>query len=78
MFRDWAAERANFPHEAAEMALPHVVGNKVEAAYNSLVVRSFRHKVMSDRTEGVVRTRIAAGAPRSRPPRHHCSVFKAA
>jgi integrase len=32
-FRDWAAERTNFPGEVAEMALGHVVSNKVEAAY---------------------------------------------
>ncbi len=32
-FRDWAAERTNFPAEVAEMALAHVVGDKVEAAY---------------------------------------------
>jgi integrase len=32
-FRDWCAERTNFPGEIAEMALAHVVGNKVEAAY---------------------------------------------
>jgi integrase len=32
-FRDWAAERTNFPSEVAEMALAHVVGSKVEAAY---------------------------------------------
>jgi integrase len=32
-FRDWAAERTNFPSEVAEMALAHVVGGKVEAAY---------------------------------------------
>lgn len=32
-FRDWAAEQTNFPHEVAEMALAHVVGDKVEAAY---------------------------------------------
>lgn len=32
-FRDWAAERTNFPAEVAEMALGHVVGDKVEAAY---------------------------------------------
>ena len=32
-FRDWAAERTNVPSEVAEMALAHVVGNKVEAAY---------------------------------------------
>jgi hypothetical protein len=33
MFRDWAAESTNFPSEVAEMALAHVVGSKVEAAY---------------------------------------------
>jgi integrase len=32
-FRDWAAERTNFPHEVAEMALAHTVSDKVEAAY---------------------------------------------
>jgi integrase len=32
-FRDWAAERTNFPSEVVEMALAHVVSNKVEAAY---------------------------------------------
>jgi integrase len=32
-FRDWAAERTNLPHEVAEMALAHTVGDKVEAAY---------------------------------------------
>lgn len=32
-FRDWAAEATNYPHEVAEMALAHTVGNKVEAAY---------------------------------------------
>jgi integrase len=32
-FRDWAAERTNFPREVAEMALAHAVSDKVEAAY---------------------------------------------
>jgi integrase len=32
-FRDWCAERTNFPSEVAEMALAHAVGSKVEAAY---------------------------------------------
>lgn len=32
-FRDWAAERTNFPSEVVEMALAHTIGNKVEAAY---------------------------------------------
>jgi integrase len=32
-FSDWAAERTNFPAEVRQMALAHVVGDKVEAAY---------------------------------------------
>lgn len=32
-FRDWAAEATAFPSEVVEMALAHVVANKVEAAY---------------------------------------------
>jgi integrase len=32
-FRDWAAERTSYPREAAERALAHAVGDKVEAAY---------------------------------------------
>jgi integrase len=32
-FRDWVAERTNFPSEVAELALAHSVRNPVEAAY---------------------------------------------
>jgi integrase len=32
-FSDWAAEKTSFPSEVREMALAHVVGDKVEAAY---------------------------------------------
>ena len=32
-FRDWAAERTNFPREVAEHALAHSLPDKVEAAY---------------------------------------------
>jgi integrase len=32
-FADWAAERTNFPDEVRQMALAHVVSDKVEAAY---------------------------------------------
>src|SRR5262249_60410306 len=32
-FRDWVADRADFPSDVAEMALAHVVGSKVAAAY---------------------------------------------
>jgi integrase len=32
-FRTWAADRTAFPREVVEAALAHVVGSKVEAAY---------------------------------------------
>jgi len=32
-FRDWCAERTEFPRDVAEMALAHAIGDKVEAAY---------------------------------------------
>jgi integrase len=32
-FRDWAAERTNFPREVCEMALAHTIKDKAEAAY---------------------------------------------
>lgn len=32
-FRDWAAEQTHTPNHVVEMALAHVVGDKVEAAY---------------------------------------------
>jgi len=47
-FRDWAAERTNFPHEVAEMALAHAVGDKVEAAYRRGDMFEKRQRMMSD------------------------------
>lgn len=32
-FRDWSSEVSNYPRDVAEMALAHVIENKVEAAY---------------------------------------------
>jgi integrase len=45
-FRDWVAERTNFPSEVAEMALAHAVGNKVEAAYRRGDMFEKRRKLM--------------------------------
>jgi integrase len=45
-FRDWAAERTNFPSEVAEAALAHVVGDKVEAAYRRGDLFEKRRKLM--------------------------------
>ena len=32
-FRDWGAEKTNFPREVCEAALAHAVGDATEAAY---------------------------------------------
>lgn len=47
-FRDWCAEKTNYSNEVAEMALAHVVANKVEAAYRrgDLVIK--RRALMQD------------------------------
>jgi integrase len=46
-FRDWAAERTNFPSEVAEMALAHAVGGKVEAAYRRTDMFERRRRLMA-------------------------------
>ena len=47
-FRDWAAERTNYPREVAEMALAHSVGNAVEAAYFRSDLFDKRRRLMDD------------------------------
>jgi integrase len=47
-FRDWAAERTNYPREAAEMALAHAIGDKVEAAYRRGDLFEKRRRMMED------------------------------
>ncbi len=44
-FRNWCAE-TGIPREVAERALAHVVGNKVEAAYNRTDLLERRREVM--------------------------------
>ena len=45
-FRDWCAERTNFPRELAEAALAHVLDNKTEAAYQRGDLLLKRRKLM--------------------------------
>lgn len=45
-FRDWAAERTNFPAEVAEMALAHTVSDKTVAAYNRTDLFERRRRLM--------------------------------
>lgn len=47
-FRDWAAERTNYPREVCEMALAHAVGDKVEAAYRRGDLFEKRKRMMTD------------------------------
>jgi integrase len=47
-FRDWGAEQTAYPNELLEMALAHVVGNKVEAAYRRGDMREKRGRLMAD------------------------------
>jgi integrase len=45
-FRDWASESTGFSHEVCEMALAHVIANKVEAAYRRGDLFEKRRKLM--------------------------------
>ncbi len=46
-FRDWAAERTNFPREVCEAALAHVLKDKVEAAYRRSDLFEKRRELMA-------------------------------
>ncbi len=47
-FRDWAAERTNYPRDVAEMALAHSIGDKVEAAYRRGDLFEKRRRMMDE------------------------------
>ncbi len=47
-FRDWVAECTNYPNEVAEMALAHVIANKVEAAYRRGDLFDKRRRMMHE------------------------------
>jgi len=47
-FRDWAAERTEYPSEMAEMALAHQVGSAVERAYRRSDMMDKRRAMMED------------------------------
>ncbi len=50
-FRDWVAEKTEFPNELAEMALAHTVSDKVEAAYRRGDMFERRRTLMSNWAE---------------------------
>jgi len=47
-FKDWAVECTNYPSEMSEMALAHVVADKVEAAYRRGDMLERRRQMMDD------------------------------
>jgi integrase len=47
-FRDWVAERTNFPGEMAEVALAHRISNAVEAAYRRGDMIEKRRRMMGE------------------------------
>jgi integrase len=47
-FRDWAAETTAYPNHVVEMALAHVIGDRVEAAYRRGDLFDKRRRLMRD------------------------------
>ena len=47
-FRHWSCEVFSFPRDVAEMALAHVIENKVEAAYRRGDLFAKRLKMMQE------------------------------
>lgn len=47
-FRDWAAERTDYPRDMAEIALAHIVGSEVERAYRRGDQLEKRRAMMTD------------------------------
>lgn len=47
-FKDWAAERTNYPNHVSEMALAHAIGNEAEAAYRRGDLFDKRRQMMDD------------------------------
>jgi len=52
-FRDWSGEVSSFPRDVAEMALAHVIENKVEAAYRRGDLFIKRQRMMQEWAEYV-------------------------
>ena len=47
-FRNWAAEKTEYPREIAELALAHTVGSEVERAYLRTDMFEKRRSLMQD------------------------------
>ena len=61
-FRDWCSERTNYPRDAAEMALAHAIGDKVEAAYRRGDLFAKRRQMMAEWATFCAKVEPAKGA----------------
>ncbi|MEZ5962014.1 MAG: tyrosine-type recombinase/integrase [Hyphomonadaceae bacterium] len=63
-FRDWAAEKTDFPREVAEAALAHSIGSQVEAAYRRGDLFDKRRALMDAWADFCAHTAVKSKAPR--------------
>ncbi len=68
-FRDWAAEQTAYPNHVVEMALAHIVGDKVEAAYRRGDLFDKRRRLMSEWARNCASKPSQGPARLSRSPR---------
>ena len=61
-FRDWSAEATSYPNHVCEMALAHVVGNAVEAAYRRGDLFEKRRRLMDEWATFINTPQRAGGA----------------
>lgn len=57
-FRDWSGEESSFPRDVAEMALAHVIENKVEAAYRRGDLFEKRRLMMQEWADYIYRVKL--------------------
>lgn len=62
-FRDWAADRTNFPRDLCEFALAHTLDSKTEAAYLRTDMLEKRRKLMQAWADHCDHTETAAVIP---------------
>ena len=58
-FRDWAADRTNFPRDLCEFALAHTLDSKTEAAYLRTDMLEKRRKLMQSWADHCDKTETA-------------------
>jgi integrase len=68
-FRDWAAERTNYPREVVEAALAHVLSDKTEAAYRRGDLFEKRRRLMSEWGEVLLHSAVMSTILRSKQQR---------